>query len=97
MTLYGTDSLKGEDRPFEDRSQRHLVIIITSINKAKSRCASRGQVQSGTEEQTVYPAEGCRRPLTARLDVILGHGMCVEGHPKDGRGLHSHSGCMEAQ
>jgi hypothetical protein len=79
MTLNGADSLKGEDSPFKDRLQRHLVTIITSINKAKSHCASKGQVYSGTGEQTVYTAKGCKRLLMARVDVILGHGMCVEG------------------
>lgn len=58
--LHGANSLKGDDRPFKDRLQSHLVIIITSRNKAKSCCASRGQVYTETGEQTVYTARGVR-------------------------------------
>lgn len=39
-------------------------------------------VRQGSRQFTQQ--EGCGHSLTARLDVILGHGMCVGGHPKGG-------------
>lgn len=95
MTLQGADVLKGNGRPFKEKSQRHFMTII-SINKAKSQCASASQVYPGMGGQTVYTATVMQRFVNGETwhDPCIWHGC---GRWSEGwKRLHCHSEPMEA-